>query len=362
MSEQIEKIILQLETIGKILNIENKTKRVALLDEEINKEGFWNDPQKAQNILKQKKMMENQIEEWRNSRQEIDMLSELMQLAIDEGDQKTIEKLTEETNQLKERIDILENKALLKEEDDEKDAILEIHSGAGGTDAQDWAEMLSRMYQRWSERQGYKIVVLDQLTGLEAGIKSISLSIEGEYAYGYLKGETGVHRLIRLSPFDTNHRRHTSFASVSVYPRIDKTIKVDLKEEDLRVETFRSQGAGGQSINTTDSAVRITHLPTGISISCQNERSQLRNKENAMILLQAKIYAYYHAIEEEKKRELEKLKKKIEWGSQIRSYTFHPYTMVKDHRTKTESGNIAAVMDGDISIFIDSFLHILNEE
>jgi peptide chain release factor 2 len=258
--------------------------------------------------------------------------------------------------ELKKELDEFEFLTVLSGEDDSKNAILAIHSGAGGTESQDWAQMLLRMYTRWVERKGFKYEVIDFLAGEEAGIKSTTLEITGEYAYGLLKGESGVHRLVRISPFDANQRRHTSFASVFVYPEIEDNITVEIKDDDVRMETFRASGAGGQHVNKVSSAVRITHMPTGIVVQCQSERSQLRNKENALKVLKARLYQLYKEEEKKKQEKLESQKKKIEWGSQIRSYVFQPYTLVKDHRTNLETGNTQAVMDGEIDQFIEAYL------
>ena len=245
---------------------------------------------------------------------------------------------------------------MLSEVDDPKNAIMTIHPGAGGTESQDWAQMLLRMYLRWIEQHNYKYNILDLQAGDVAGIKSVTVEVIGSYTYGYLKAEAGVHRLVRLSPFDTNHKRHTSFASVFVYPELDNDIEIEINEADLRIDTFRASGAGGQHVNKTDSAIRITHLPSKIVISCQNERSQYRNKENAMKILKARLYQLKKEEEEKKRNKLEGTKKEIAWGSQIRSYVFHPYNMVKDHRTEVETSNVQAVMEGDLDNFIYAYL------
>jgi peptide chain release factor 2 len=253
-------------------------------------------------------------------------------------------------------LEALELESLLAGDDDRKDAILAIHPGAGGTESQDWAQMLMRMYTRWAERRGLEVDVMDALPGDEAGIKSATLEVKGAYAYGYLKSESGVHRLVRISPFDANHRRHTSFASVFVYAEADDDPEIEISESDLRVDTYRSSGAGGQHVNKTDSAVRITHLPTKIVVQCQSERSQRRNRENAMKILRAKLHAHHHEEERKKLEEIEKSKMDIAWGSQIRSYVLQPYTLVKDHRTEVETGNVESVLDGDIDRFIEAYL------
>ena len=284
-------------------------------------------------------------------------------MAEDEEDTGTIEEVQRSAEKLSIEVEQLELKSTLSDEDDPKSAILEIHSGAGGTEAQDWAEMLMRMYLRWSERSGYEAQIMDTMPGEEAGIKSTTIEVRGEYAYGYLKAEKGVHRLVRISPFDANRRRHTSFASVFVLPEVDKDIEIEIKDSDLRIDTFRASGAGGQHVNKVSSAVRITHTPTGIVAQCQSERSQHRNRENAMKILLARLYQYYKEEEEKKQAEKEKAqKKKIEWGSQIRSYVFHPYNMVKDHRTGVETGDTQGVMDSDLDRFITGYLHSQNEQ
>jgi peptide chain release factor 2 len=277
-------------------------------------------------------------------------------MAIEENDQKTLAELDKETKQIEEKAKELELKGLLSNPEDTKNAILTIHPGAGGTESHDWAQMLMRLYTRWCDRKGYKHEILDMLYGDEAGIKSVTIEVTGSYAFGFLKSESGVHRLVRISPFDASGRRHTSFASIFVLPEIDEDIEIEIDPNDLRIDTFRASGAGGQHVNRTDSAVRITHIPSGIVVSCQNERSQHKNKANAMKILKARLYQKKLEEEKDKRQKLEDSKTEIGWGNQIRSYVFHPYNMVKDHRTEHETGNVQRVMDGEIDDFIYEFL------
>ncbi len=316
--------------------------------------GFWDDNEKAQKVLQEHKSLQKTLDTWKELVQQRDDLEVLLELA--EEDTSILPEIEERLKTLARELSAIEFQQMFSGEHDKSNAILSINSGAGGTESQDWAQMLMRMYLRWCERKGFEAKIVDILPGEEAGIKNATITVNGEYAYGYLKSESGVHRLIRLSPFDANHRRHTSFASVFVFPEIDETINLDIREEDLRIDTYRSSGAGGQHVNVTDSAVRITHLPTGIVVQCQNERSQHRNREMAMKILKARLYEMY---EQERKEELEKIqgeKKKIAWGSQIRSYVLHPYQLVKDHRTNLETSNVQGVLDGEIDEFIKAYL------
>jgi peptide chain release factor 2 len=277
-------------------------------------------------------------------------------LAREEEDEETLQEVSARVDQVEKDLQAAEFKRMLGGETDPNNAIVSIHSGAGGTEAQDWANILLRMYLRWAERKGFKTDIIDYQPGEEAGVKSVTLTVNGEYAYGYLKAESGIHRLVRISPFDAGKRRHTSFASVFVYPEIQEDILVEINEDDLRVDTFRSSGAGGQHVNKTDSAVRITHLPTGIVVQCQNERSQHKNRAMAMKVLKARLYELKKKEQEEKMEQLHSTKKEIAWGSQIRSYTLQPYRLAKDHRTNLEIGNVDAVLDGDLDPFIQTYL------
>lgn len=317
---------------------------------------FWDDEQNSTKVVKQLKSLKSAVEPWDIAFHKYKELKELWDI-LNGQDKELIVDLARNIDLLLADIDKLEFKALLGGEFDKNNAILSINAGAGGTESCDWVEMLFRMYSRFAQKRGYNVKTIDVLFGEEAGIKNITVLAEGEYAYGYLKAERGVHRLVRISPFDANKRRHTSFASVDVIPEIEEEADLKLEEKDLRIDVYRSKGAGGQSVNTTDSAVRITHIPTAIVAQCQNERSQYQNKQMALKILKARIYE----LEREKKeRELFKQygqeKKKIEWGSQIRSYVLYPYTLVKDHRTDYETGNVQAVMDGGIDEFIEAFL------
>lgn len=317
---------------------------------------FWDDNERAQKTIAELNAIKGSVDQFQALASEYEDLDVMVQLAEEEGDEAMIQEVASSISALVRKLEEFELQLLLDQPYDRLNAILELHPGAGGTESQDWAEMLLRMYRRYAEQQGYKVEVLDYLPGDEAGVKSVTLLIKGHNAYGYLKAEKGVHRLVRISPFDSSGRRHTSFVSCAVMPEIDDDVEVDIRTEDLRIDTYRSSGAGGQHVNTTDSAVRITHIPTGIIASCQTERSQIQNRERAMKMLRSKIYE--RKIEEQMKHlaEIRGEQTDIAWGAQIRSYVFHPYSMVKDHRTSAETGNIGAVMDGDLDMFIDAYL------
>ncbi len=317
--------------------------------------GFWDRPQEAREILKNLRLHNSLIGKFREVHHSWEDFGILLSLSEQEGDEAARE-AEEMARRFRRELDAFELATLLSEENDLNSAILSIHPGAGGTESQDWAEMLFRMYLRWVEANGFKATVLDYQPGDEAGVKDATIEVEGEYAYGYLKAEHGVHRLVRISPFDAAKRRHTSFASIFVFPQVAEVTDVEIKDEELRVDTFRASGAGGQHVNKTDSAVRITHLPTNIVVQSQAERSQHRNRDMAMRILRARVWAWTREQEAKKLGHLEASKKEIAWGSQIRSYVFQPYTLVKDHRTGFETGDVQKVMDGDLNPFIDAFL------
>ena len=323
---------------------------------ETQRSDFWAQPQQAQQVLQRLSHLRSKVEPWEALKERARSLEDLLRLAVEERDESVTVEAEKELQALERELERLETQALLSGEYDHHNALLTINSGAGGTDAQDWAEMLLRMYTRWATERGMEVRVLDRTEGEEAGIASATAEIRGDYAYGYLQGETGIHRLVRISPFDANRRRHTSFASVEVLPEIEEPKEVEIDPDDLRVETFRSSGAGGQHVNKTDSAVRITHLPTGITVQCQNERSQHQNREVAMRILRSKLADLQRREREKQLAELRGEHADISWGNQMRSYFLHPYTMVKDHRTGIEVGDARAVLEGELDPFINAFL------
>jgi peptide chain release factor 2 len=339
-----------------IFDVADKSTRLATLESSMTTPGFWDDPDKARQIVEEVRRIRRWTEPFDDLSRRLAEARELAQLVQQEPDEELAVGLEEEAARLEQGMEALELQGMLQGPDDQRDALLTIHPGAGGTESQDWAEMLMRMYSRWAERHGCTVHVLDLVAGEEAGIKSVAMEIRGEYAYGYLKAEKGVHRLVRISPFDAQSRRHTSFASVFVYPVVDDSVEIDLRDEDIEMEVFRASGAGGQHVNKTSSAVRLRHVPSGVVVSCQQERSQHKNRATALKMLKAALYQ--RAIEErEKKRaEIEATKTDISWGNQIRSYVFQPYTMVNDHRTEMKVSDVQSVMDGDIDEFIESFL------
>ncbi len=341
---------------GGIFDVEKRKKEIADLEAKTQSAGFWDNQKEAQKVMREISSRKEWVEQFEKLESKAGDLEVLLEMAEEEQDEATVQECRSEIAELQQMVDDLEFRNMLSGPDDEKNAILTIHPGAGGTESQDWAQMLYRMYLRWIERAGFKADILNLQYGDEAGIKDVSIEVVGPYAYGYLKAEAGVHRLVRISPFDSNARRHTSFASVFVYPEIEDDVEIEIEDKDLRVDTYRASGAGGQHVNKTDSAVRITHIPTGIVVQCQNERSQHRNREAAMKMLRARLYQKKLEEEQARLNEIEKNKKDIAWGSQIRSYVFHPYNMVKDHRTGVETGNVTAVMDGDLDAFIKGYL------
>lgn len=317
---------------------------------------FWTDQKEAQSLIKKANSYKAWLEPYNEIKNSFSNLKEIFPEALETDDENFIQELYNELDSIEQKLSDLEVRKMLSGELDSNSCYLSINAGAGGTESCDWVAMLNRMYQRWASKRGWKADVIDKVDGEVAGIKSITLKIEGNFSYGYAKSEKGVHRLVRISPFDSNARRHTSFASVDVSPIIDEAISIDISPDDLKIDTFRSSGAGGQHVNTTDSAVRITHVPTNIIVSCQKERSQVQNKETCMQMIRSKLYEMEIMQRQKKLNEISGDKKEIAWGSQIRSYTFQPYTLVKDTRTKFEKGDIQAVMDGDIDDFINAYL------
>lgn len=329
---------------------------IAELENKAAEPGFWDDLENSQKVLQKSKSLKSRVKRYERLLSELEDLKTLNELAIEEKEPDVIPEIGEGLDKLKENCEKLKLETLLSGTYDKNNAIITLHAGAGGTEAQDWVQMLLRMYSRWADKHEYAVKMLDCLDGDEAGIKSVAINIIGENAYGYLRSEKGVHRLVRISPFDASGRRHTSFASVDVMPELDDEIQVNINPDDLRTDTYRSSGAGGQHVNKTDSAVRITHIPTGIVVSCQTERSQFQNRDNAMKMLKAKLLELKEREQKEKIEDIKGDQMEIKWGSQIRSYVFCPYTMVKDHRTGLETGDTNAVMDGDIDRFINAYL------
>lgn len=339
-----------------IFDVANKRLEVDRLEAESTEPNFWNDNQKAQEHLKRLNALKRVVRPWDAVDKETTDYIEMAEMAVEAADKELAAEIEAHVETIEKRVEELEFQSMLSDEADASDCFLQVHSGAGGTESCDWASMLLRMYTRWAERKNFKVEMIDLQPGDEAGVSRAVIGIRGEFAFGFLKAENGVHRLVRISPFDSNKRRHTSFASVYVYPDIDDSIVVDINENDLRIDTYRSGGAGGQHVNVTDSAVRITHLPTNIVVQCQNERSQLKNKNSAMKVLRARLYQHYRDLQEAEAAEKAGDKKDIAWGSQIRSYVFQPYQLVKDLRSQAETSNIQDVMDGDIDYFIDAYL------
>ncbi|WP_285719609.1 peptide chain release factor 2 [Pelosinus sp. IPA-1] len=338
------------------LDVAGKEERISLLEDQMGGPGFWDDTNAAQKVAQELNVLKDSVAQFEQLSAEYEDLGLLWQMGMEEKDESVYPEVVAAIDKMTQDIERLEVALMLSGEHDGSNAILTLHAGAGGTEAQDWAQMLLRMYVRYAEKNGYKVETMDFLAGDEAGVKSATILVSGPNAYGYLKSEKGVHRLVRISPFDASGRRHTSFAAVDVMPEIDDNVEIDINMADVRVDTYRASGAGGQHINKTDSAVRMTHIPTGSIVQCQTQRSQIKNREQCMKMLRAKLYELERQKQENIKNELGGDYQAIEWGSQIRSYVFHPYNMVKDHRTSAEVGNVHAVMDGELNIFIEAFL------
>lgn len=343
---------------GGLFDLPQKEKRIQELEQQMTDPDFWNDQENAQKVIDENNRLKGLVEGLKELEEAQEDIQVIVDLIAEENDESMLPEAVDGLKELRQKLDTFELALLLNEPYDKNNAILELHPGAGGTESQDWAQILLRMYTRWAERRGYKVETLDYLPGDEAGVKSVTLLIKGHNAYGYLKAEKGVHRLVRISPFDASGRRHTSFVSANVMPEIEDDVSIEIRTEDLKIDTYRSSGAGGQHVNTTDSAVRITHLPTNIVVTCQSERSQIKNRERAMKILKARLIERQM---EEKKKELAQIQgeqSEIGWGSQIRSYVFHPYSMVKDHRTNVEVGNVQSVVDGELDAFIEAYLRL----
>jgi len=353
---ELNQLRVKIDDLYKSIGIEKLKFTLSELELLVQNDETWKDQARFTEISQEISKLKRKIEPWISIKKETEEAIELIEMALAEEDMELISEISTSIQNLDERFSELETRELLSDPDDIKDAFITIHPGAGGTESQDWASMLFRMYSRWGEKNGFAIEYIDYTQGDEAGIKSATIFIKGEYSYGLLKGETGVHRLVRISPFDAAKRRHTSFASVEVLPDVDENIDVEINENDLKIDTYRASGAGGQHINKTDSAVRITHIPTGLVVQCQNERSQHKNKAFAMKVLKARLYDLRKAEQNEKKLELASEKKDISWGNQIRSYVFQPYTLVKDHRTGEETGSVEFVFDGEINRFLYAYL------
>lgn len=351
-----------IEDLKEALDLETLVTEIKKLEAESAKEDFWNDMENSQKVLRKISSMKSKVNSYNSLKSNFDDTLVMIELADEESDISLLEDCTQSVENVEKEIESMTLSTLLSGEFDSNNALLNFHAGAGGTEAQDWAEMLFRMYTRWGERHNYKVSTLDYLDGDVAGLKSATILIEGENAYGYLKGEMGIHRLVRVSPFDSSGRRHTSFASLEVMPEIDEDVNVEIREEDIKMDVYRASGAGGQKVNKTSSAVRLTHLPTGIVVTCQIERSQHQNREVAMRMLKSKLVEIKERENLERIEDIKGEQREIAWGSQIRSYVFMPYTMVKDHRTNFEMGNINSVMDGDIDGFINAYLKLKSIE
>lgn len=345
-----------LKLLGGLFDLETKRARIHELEEQMATPSFWDDQGAAQKVIDESNVLKKYVESFEAIEENLENLEVSYELVKEEADQELFDELNEQLQVFMKKINDFELELLLSEPYDANDAIIELHPGAGGTESQDFASMLLRLYQRWAENKGYSVETLDYLPGDEAGVKSVTLLIKGHNAYGYLKSEKGVHRLVRISPFDSSGRRHTSFVSCDVTPEMDDDVDIEIRAEDIKIDTYRASGAGGQHVNKTDSAVRLTHLPTNIIVTCQNQRSQIKNREAAMKMLKSKLYQLEIEKQKEELASIRGEQKEIGWGSQIRSYVFHPYSMVKDHRTNIDVGNTQAVMDGEIDQFIDAYL------
>ncbi|MBU1181074.1 MAG: peptide chain release factor 2 [Proteobacteria bacterium] len=356
LKQSIKDINQKIIELKAIFDLDNKEKRLNEIEFLISKDNFWESHDKATPLLKERRLLSSKIDSFNKLATDFEESEIMFNLAMEESDSSVIEEVSSQLQNIRDKIKKASLDLMLDGEDDQNNAIVSINAGAGGTEAQDWAEILFRMYARWVERKGFKFNLIDFQPGDEAGIKSVTFMAEGEYAYGYLKTEKGVHRLVRISPFNANGKRHTSFASVFVYPELDNEIAIDVDEKDLRVDVFRASGAGGQHVNKTSSAVRITHMPSGIVVQCQQERSQHRNKEMAMTVLKSRLYQLEKQKQDDKLQEMHDGKEEIAWGSQIRSYVLHPYQMIKDHRINLETGNVSSVLDGAIDPFIEGVL------
>ncbi|NHM28854.1 peptide chain release factor 2 [Desulfofundulus sp. TPOSR] len=356
LSRELENLGKRIEELRVSLDIAQKEEEIKRLEEAMLDPGFWNDPEQAQQVTQKLAALKDRVAQYRELARVQEDLVVLLDLGEEEEDETVAREVAGELKKLARRVEKMELEVLLSGPYDRGNAIVSLHAGAGGTEAQDWVEMLLRMYTRWAEEKGYRVTIMDMLPGDEAGIKSVTFSVAGPNAYGYLRAEKGVHRLVRISPFDAAGRRHTSFASVDVLPEVEEDVQLEIRPEDLKIDTFRSSGAGGQHVNKTESAVRITHLPTGIVVQCQSERSQIANRNAAMKLLRAKLLDLEMKKKEAELAALRGEQGEIAWGNQIRSYVFHPYSLVKDHRTGVEVGNVQAVMDGEIDEFIAAYL------
>ena len=353
---KLNNLLPQLDELEKALNLESAAREVDFLEAQSASDGFWDNPENSQRVLQKLKQLKNKLESQEKRRASWEDMMVLCEMGTEEEDESLLPELEEEYSALIQSVESAKLQTLLTGEYDASNAILAFHAGAGGTEAQDWAQMLYRMYTRWAERHGFSYKVMDYQEGDEAGLKSATIMIEGENAYGYLRGEHGVHRLVRVSPFDANARRQTSFASVEVMPDLPEDVEVEIRPEDIEMQVYRASGAGGQHVNKTSSAVRLIHIPTGVVVSCQTERSQFQNKDNCMKMLRAKLVELQMQEKAEKISDLKGVQLKIEWGSQIRSYVFMPYTLVKDTRTGFETSNVNGVMDGDLDGFINAYL------